>query len=47
MRTGCKEGDLVSDERGQKGILVFDDNWLTHWSWRKLKKNGDHIQIFV
>lgn len=36
-KTGLKWGDLVQNQKGEKGILEYGDYF---WNWRKLKKDG-------
>jgi hypothetical protein len=38
LETGFKEGDLVENRKGERGILV--KGGYCGWSWRKLKKNN-------
>lgn len=39
-KSGFKEGELVINNKGEKGILTFNKTFTTFWHWRKLKKDG-------
>lgn len=45
--TGFKEGDLVVNEKGEKGVLVHGDSYNVWWSMRKFKKDGTPSNIIV
>ncbi len=41
LQTSLNEGDVVVNEKGQKGVICYNGNETFWWGVRKYKKDGE------